>query len=287
MNALNCIKKEIIIPGLQKSYRILHVTDVHVTLWDDRDEHTVIADGAHKGKRLVLDFGVKRAKHFTADGISTNDKFTILCDCLKEYGASFADAVVFTGDILDFYTDAAFEFMMENLNKLPMPYLFVLGNHDYIFSNHDDDFTFGRFAKLCGGSFQLQKYKLGELTLIGLFNGEYFYDRQTLALFSEAIEEEAHVLVFQHVPINSPSLEAFFAEIGKNNVVIGADNCPSKDDSKDLFMHRIDRPDSPVRALICGDSHYDYSGPLTDQITQYISPLLKDFPPVLFTVKGN
>ena len=61
----------------------------------------------------------------------------------------------------------------------------------------------------------------------------------------------------------------------------------NKDNNKEAIMEIIDKYDSPVRALICGDSHYNYSGPLTDKIMQYISPLLRDFPPVLFTVSGS
>ena len=286
MENLTVINKEIKIPGLKKSYRILHVTDVHIVMWDERDEASVITYGVHKGKKLVSEFGVKREKGFTVDGVSTANKFAELCDFLKD-NPSFSDAVVFTGDILDFYTDAAFDFMVDNLNKIPMPYMFVLGNHDYIFSNHEKDDTYERFAKLGGGSYKIQKLKFGELTLVGSYNGRYAYDDETLELIADAIKNEEHVLMFQHVPINSPSLEDFTKENGKANIVIGAENCVNKDNNKEAIMEIIDKYDSPVRALICGDSHYNYSGPLTDKIMQYVSPLLRDFPPVLFTVSGS
>lgn len=287
MEPITVIHKEFQIAGLKKAYRILHVTDVHITLWDKRDGDTVITEGAHKGKKLVDEFGVKRARHFSVDGIPMSERFAALCDSLKACDPSFADVVVFTGDILDFYTDAAFEFMVENMKKLPMPYLFVLGNHDYIFSNCGTEAVFERFSSICGGSCKIQKFKLGELTLVGCHNGEYAYDAETLELIESAICGETNVLLFQHVPINSPSFEEFSKATGKNNVAIGAENCPSKGDSRERFMGLIDRADSPVRALICGDWHLNYSGPLTERVTQYISPFLRDFPPVLFTVRGR
>lgn len=286
MEKLNVINKEIKIPGLKNTYRILHVTDAHITLWDERDEETVITEGYHAGKKLTSEYGARRARHFTIDGVSTNDKFAALCDSLKAAGPSFADVVVFTGDILDFYTDAAFEFMMDNLAKLPMPYMFVMGNHDDIFSTHDKAFLMDRFSKLCGGSYKIQKFKLGELALVGSYNVYYHYDSETLDLIESAIMDEEHVLMFQHVPINTPSIEKFTEENGLHNIVIGAKDCPNKGNSRELIMNLIDRDDSPVRALICGDSHYNYSGPLTDKILQHVSPLLRDYPPVLFTVKG-
>ncbi|MBE6602338.1 MAG: hypothetical protein E7637_07545 [Ruminococcaceae bacterium] len=281
------IQKEINIPGLKETYRILHVTDVHIAMWDAHDENTVITVGAHKGKKLVSEFGVKRAKHFSVEGVSTADQFTDLCNFLQADGSSFADAVVFTGDILDFYTDAAFEFMLQNLNKLPMPYLFVLGNHDCIFSRHGQSLTLARFATLCGENYKVQTLTLGELSLVGAYNGNYTYDSETLELLSDAIRNQAHVLLFQHVPINSPALEKDYQRLGKHNIVIGSDACPTQSTSKELLMQMIDREDSPVHALICGDSHVDHSGPLTEKITQHVSPLFRDFPPVLFTVKGG
>ena len=286
MENINVINKEIKIPGLKRTYRILHVTDAHITLWDERDEDTVITDGSHAGKKLASEFGARRARHFTVDGVSTNDNFAALCDSLKAAGPSFADVVVFTGDILDFYTDAAFEFMVENIEKLPMPYMFVMGNHDEIFSSHSKEFTLDRFAKLCGGSYKIQKFKLGELTLVGSYNAHYAYSVETLELIAAAIKDEDNVLMFQHVPINTPSIENFTEENGLHNIVIGAKDCQNKGNSRELIMNLIDRDGSPVRALICGDSHYNYSGPLTDSISQHVSPLLRDFPPVLFTVKG-
>ena len=285
MEDLNVINKEIVIPGLKNTYRILHVTDAHVILWDERDEDTVITDGYHAGKKLGSEYGARRLRHFTVDGVTTNEKFARLCDQLSD-DPNFADVVVFTGDILDFYTDAAFELMMENLGKLPMPYMFVMGNHDSIFSRHGNGATLKLFDKLCGGSYKIQKFRLGELTLVGSYNGYYGYDAETLGLIADAIEGEDHVLMFQHVPITCPSLERFTEENGFGNIVIGAPDCQNKDNSRELILNLIDRDGSPVHALICGDSHYNYSGALTDRIEQHVSPLLRDYPPVLFTVKG-
>ena len=283
---LNVINKDIKIHGLKKTYRLLHVTDVHIVMWDERTHDDVITQGPFTGKNLLTGFAVNRVKGFTrADGVPTYEQFRRLCDFLKD-NPTFVDAVVFTGDILDFYTTLGFEFMVENLNKLPMPYMFVLGNHDYIFSNEPSEVTFERFSRLCGGDYRIQKMKLGELTLVGSYNGKYAYDSETLNLIEEAIKGEEHVLLFQHVPLNSPSLAEYFEKIEKKNIVIGSENCVNKNHNKDAIMKIIDKENSPVHALICGDSHQNHSGPLTDKITQHISPLIRDFPPVLFTISA-
>ena len=290
MSKLNVIEKDLIIPGLKNTYRILHVTDAHITMYVDSDENTVIRAGLNTGKHLVSGFAIKRVNTFTKNDITSNDGFAALCEALRDAGPDYVDLVLFTGDILDYYTDSAFAFMLAQLAKLPMPYMFVLGNHDWIFSHFTDEESLALFSKtLCGGDYRLQKYKLGELTLIGTYDGDYYYSKETLAMIEEALEGEENVLLCQHVPINCPAFEAdHIAKRPKNKiVVIGARDWAVKDDSYDRIVAILEKEGCPVRALLCGDSHMNHTGPLTDRITQFVSPILRDYAPVLFTIKGN
>ena len=289
MSKLNVIEKDLIIPGLKNTYRILHVTDAHITKYVESDEETVIRAGLNTGKHLVSGFAIKRVNTFTRHDITSNDGFAALCEALRDAGPDYVDLVLFTGDILDYYTDSAFAFMLAQLAKLPMPYMFVLGNHDWIFSHFTDEESLALFSKtLCGGDYRLQKYKLGELTLIGTYDGDYYYSKETLAMIEEAFKGEEHVLLCQHVPINTPAFDGHLANLGyKSNCVIGAKDCPIKDDSYEKIMALLEKEDCPVRALLCGDSHIEHSAPLTDRIMQHVSPMLPGHGPVLFTVKGN
>ncbi len=289
MSKLNVIEKELIIPGLKKEYRILHVTDAHITKYVEEDENTVIRAGLNKGKHLVSGWAIKRINTFTKNGVTSNDGFAALCESLREAGPDYVDLVLFTGDILDYYTDSAFAFMLAQLAKLPMPYMFVLGNHDWIFSHFTDEESLALFGKtLCGGDYRIGKYKLGELTLVGTYNGDYYYDDETLSLLEKAFEGEENVLLCQHVPINTPAFDRHLKDLGySGNCVIGADNCPIKDDSYERIMALLNKEDCPVKALLCGDAHIEHTGALTDRIVQHVSPMLPGFAPVLFTVKGE
>lgn len=287
MSKLNVIEKEIIIPGLKNTYRILHVTDAHITKYVDSDEETVIRAGLNTGKHLVSGWAIKRINTFTKNGVTSNDGFAALCESLREAGPDFVDLVLFTGDILDYYTDSAFAFMLAQLAKLPMPYMFVLGNHDWIFSHFSDEESLALFSKtLCGGDYRLQKYKLGELTLIGTYDGDYYYDDETFSLIENALEGEKNVLLCQHVPITTPAYDAYVKDLGGRNVVIGAAECPTKDDSYDRFMAILNKEGCPIRALLCGDSHINHTSNLTERVVQHISPMLPGNAPVLFTIKG-
>jgi predicted MPP superfamily phosphohydrolase len=283
MKNLTVIDKEITVSGLKKSYRILHLTDVHIIHSSEADDDTIINYGVHSGKPLISRFGKRRVPIFTKDGIEAKAMFSELCDFLKA-NPDFVDAVILTGDVLDFYTDAAVDFVCENLKKLPMPYMFTMGNHDSIFSTHSDKEVKEIFDSLCGGDTEIQKLKLGELTFIGADNNHYSYNSSTVDKIKEATMGEENVIICQHVPLHSDSLAKAYEAVGHPNLAIG--NNPEKADNYKAIMEIVCAESSPVKAFLCGDSHIDYSGPLTDSVTQHISPLLAAGSVVVFTIKA-
>lgn len=282
MEKLCFIEKEITIPGLQNFYRILQVTDAHVVLMDERANDYVIDEGAHTGKRLV-DFGAKRYSHFTINGKPTAQLFSELCDRLHT-APDCADVIVFTGDILDFYTDAAFEFVCENLKKLPIPFMFTPGNHDMIFTSMTEDEVRTKFLDLCGGNTELQTHKLGELTLIGIDNTRDYYSDKALADLDEALAGQQNVLLFQHIPLSTKEYHDFAMALRNRDLALGDQGMCVGDSWKTVFA-RVTAPDSPIHAIICGDCHVDHVSYLGNAV-QHTSALTAEYPPIRFTVHG-
>lgn len=276
------LEKEFQIPGLKNTYRILHITDSHIVMMGHREEGYIIKGGPHMGKKLT-DFGDVRYEHFSRNGITSAQRFASLCD---QIGANptCADAIVFTGDILDFFTESAFDFMCENLKKIPIPYLFTLGNHDMIFSKMSDDQVRSKFTQLCGGNTEVQKLKLGELALIGIDNTRNYYSQQALLDLDQAMEGEEQVLLFQHIPLSTKEYHQMKVDLGEKDYALGNQGICEGDSWKVLFQ-KIEAPDSPIRALICGDCHVDHLSPLGNAV-QFTSPFNASFPPVLFVVHG-
>lgn len=276
------LEKELTIPGLKNTYRILHITDSHIVMMDEREEGYIIEGGPHKGRKLT-DFGDVRLPHFTRNGITSASRFAGLCDQVKSE-PDCADAIVFTGDILDFYTESAFDFMCENLKKLPIPYMFTPGNHDMIFSKMSDKEVREKFRELCGGDPELQKMNLGELALIGLDNIRNYYSDHTLCKLDSAMTGEDHVILFQHVPLSTKEYHQRKVDLGETDYSLGDQGICVGDSWKTMFQ-KITAPHSSIRALICGDAHVDHRSTLGN-IVQYISPLNADYPPVRFTIHG-
>ena len=273
--------KELAIPGLTQTYRILHITDAHVVVMDQRDEGVVIIDGgAHHGK-LVTDFGGKRYAHFTIDGVSTAQRFRNLMLDIREH-PDCADLIVFTGDILDFFTPACLEYVTECLALLPIPYVFVMGNHDSIFFTEGEENTRRWFTTLCGGNTEVQKYKLGELAIIGIDNARDRYTEKGLAELKAALEGEKYAILCQHIPLSN---EAYHEEAMR---LVGADHglgaeAVNVDDSWKTVFAMIEAEDSPIKALFCGDCHRDHCSKI-GQATMFTTPLTANYPPVLFRI---
>lgn len=280
MEKLRFIEKEIVVPGLRSAYRILHITDSHVVAMDHREEGYIIEGGPHKGKFLT-DFGNVRYEHFIHEGKTTAQRFSDLCDAIRNH-PDCADVIVFTGDILDFFTEAAFDFMCENLKKLPIPYMFTLGNHDMIFGKRSEEEIRSVFLKLCGGNTELQKYKLGELALIGIDNTRNYYTDKALNDLDEALDGEEHAILFQHVPLSTKEYHEFSMSTGPKDWSLGNGGICIGESWRRIFA-LIEAEDSKVRALICGDGHTEHESRIGSAM-QFVSPLNAKYPPVRFSV---
>ena len=280
---MELIHKDICIPGLENTYRVMHITDSHIVSLDERDEGVVIIDGgAHHGK-LVTAFGSKRYPVFTVDGVTSKERFARLCDdiCTEP---DCADLIVFTGDILDFFTDSAMEFLTEQLNRLPIPYLFVMGNHDSIFYPLGEEATRQRFVHLCGGNTEVQKVKLGELAIIGIDNARDRYTDEDLEQLQKALEGEKYAILCQHIPLSTPEYHVDAMEKANRDLGLGGQGICVDDSWKTVFAI-IEAEDSPVKALLCGDCHREHESRL-GQAVMRTSVLNAANPPVLFYIHG-
>ena len=278
---MELIHKELLIPGLKQTYRVMHITDSHIVKMDHRDDGVVIVDdGAHHGK-LVTAFGSKRYPVFNIDGITSEERFAALCDNIRKE-PDCADLLVFTGDILDFFTESGIEFLTEQLNSLPIPYLFVMGNHDSIFAPTGEETTRQRFAHLCGGNTEVQKVTLGELAFIGIDNARDRYTEDGLRQLKEALEGEKYAILCQHIPLSTPAYHLDAMEKANRDLALGGEGLCVDNSWRTVFA-LIEAEDSPVRALFCGDCHRDHMSYL-GKAAMYTSPLNAKYPPVLFTI---
>lgn len=277
------IHKQIHIPGLKNTYRVMHITDSHVVKMDARDEGVVIVDSGYHHGRLVTDWGNPRIPVFTENGVTSTQRFANLCASISAE-PDCADLIVFTGDILDFFTESGLEFLTEMLDTLPIPYMFVMGNHDSIFAPTGEEKTRQRFAHLCGGNTEVQKFKLGELAIVGIDNARDRYTEAGIAQLRQAMEGEEHVILCQHIPLCTDAYYEHAMAVANCCYALGGQGVCVDDSWKTVFA-MIEAEDSPVRALMCGDCHREHVSYI-GKAAMHTTALTARNAPALFTISG-
>lgn len=194
---LNTQKTELHL-GLQNPVRVLHLTDIHLSLADDADGDSMKRHA--RGRRAVF------------QGEANADDETKLPDLLREamaYGRQF-DATVITGDVLDFVTHGNLAAAQEIL--APYEYLFCAGNHEFTPRVGQTD----RFANRAAfydmvqaafrGDMTFDSRVVGGVNLITMENGLYVWYPGQLEKLRREVARGYPCVVFCHVPLTSPEL---------------------------------------------------------------------------------
>lgn len=251
--------------NLMRTYRILHITDAHLL---HMDENETTARAAYALPRID--------RVFFKDGISSNERFEMLLSYIERKTAQEElDGVIFTGDILDFPSEANLRFLRESLESMKIPFVYTFGNHDWAY--FDDYHTpkskilnRPRFAEFCGGNTCIHKKHIGEICVIALDNTLDGYEDGMFEAFSEAIDKEKNVLVVQHIPFYVPTLHDDTVKVWGRDLCIGGEGLIINDNWKKIY-DLIVSDASPVMAVIAGHLHFWHEDLLDGRIPQYVT----------------
>ncbi|MBQ8610105.1 MAG: metallophosphoesterase [Oscillospiraceae bacterium] len=257
---LNFDREELVIPGLEKEYTLLHLSDNHAIMVDYNDTLERIR---YEERRISADF--------YEDGVMINDRLEACWDYIAE-NKDALDGVLFTGDVIDCPFEPMIDYLIEKLQALPVPYMYTLGNHDWQhFDEHDgmaNRARLPRFAPITGGDPDIHVKHIGELTLIGLNNTLDCYPEGVADRLEQLLKTEKNVLILQHGPFCSPTLTpANKLWWMGSDITIGAAGDERHDNRRVLEM--ITAPDSPVKAVIVGHIHFHHRDLLNGRVPQF------------------
>ncbi|MDE0043080.1 MAG: metallophosphoesterase [Candidatus Poribacteria bacterium] len=195
------------IEGLRRSITLMHVTDSHLELADDRDPEALELIKSKEAKRP------EAHKHFI--------------EALARCNESGVDATILTGDITNFPSWAALDTIANGVATLSAPYLYTLGNHDWHFPFLDwNDGTrneyYPRFAGLIDGDPQCQVKEIDGVKLIALDNSNYQVSVDQVRFLKYHLATGAPCLLFIHIPIFIRSLMYPVLERWKTPIMMAA-----------------------------------------------------------------
>lgn len=173
------------IPGLSGSYKIGWVSDTHVAA--DADKNT----DAYKNLNVSGRFGD-----------NTESNWNNIINRLNSGGY---DAVIFGGDLMDYYSENNYNVIKNGLNQLKMPWFYIYGSGDHDKNNDPTGHIHINDDLFSSGSYNANDMITlgGELTLIGLNGSSRASDIDIAGVESKIRSTSNPVILATHVPFDS------------------------------------------------------------------------------------
>ncbi len=183
--------------GLEKPVRILHLTDVHLSLADDID-----------GDDMKEHAASRRDTFFREANFPERDPVGYLEEAM-EYSKEF-DCTVITGDLMDFNSHANREVAKK-----------ILAGHDYLFcpGSHEfapkvgipDTFEYKRehwdeVQSVFRGDMEFESRIVGGVNLVSMDNSFYVWTQRQFDLLKQEVAKGLPIVLFCHCAFNSPFL---------------------------------------------------------------------------------
>lgn len=246
--SIQIFKKELNI-GLHHPYRIMHISDVHLTCKDD----------------LSSEEEAKRADKRTADWVTTRKDFAKgfgeiceaehnipaqqqLMDLLSYTEENKADALLISGDLVDFYSSANMRFVQRMLEDLTIPYMWVCGNHEAHKENYPDYAPFMRMDP----SFQVIEQE--DFLIVGIDNGQREISPYQLERLKALFAKDKPILLVMHVPIKTKGNAALLQSKCGPYFMLNYEGCS---DTTTEFCELLCSGRTPVRAIFTGHLHFE------------------------------
>lgn len=256
--------------GLDKPFKVLHLSDTHLTFADSRDD------------QRKLDLAAGRLKVFGQTEGYLNEA--------AAYARENNMPIIHTGDLLDFVSelniDKARAFCEEN------DVFMAAGNHEfslYVGEAFEDaayrNQSLAKVQAAFKNDIRFAVREIGGVNFVAIDNGYYLTEPEQLTALKAVVAEGKPVVVMMHTPLHTKALyDSRMTGSANNAALMGTPEellqCYSPD------RYRQQKPDAPtlemvdylkneplIKALIVGHLHNSFEDAVTDTLTQYCTGL--------------
>lgn len=243
------VREELLLDDFQGEYNILFLTDCHVVIQDESDSPQ------------VAELGAQRAQEFQSDeGVSSARQFRAWIDYANEQKV---DAVFLGGDIIDYPSEGCLEFLQEQLQRLEMPYLYTLGNHDWTYpweymTKECEEEYLPTLAPYMDGDVAIHTWETEDLLAIAVDDSPGQVSPKAMEQYEALLDTDKPVVVLAHVPFLTQSVLARAREEWDSGVVIGGGNYGGiyENEDSERFVKLTAVQDSPVALVLAGHVHF-------------------------------
>lgn len=279
--ALLVEEQTVVIPGLEKEYNYLFLSDTHIICLDGEETQQQLDNAIPRQDTLFKD----------AWGRTPEEVFPAWMAYANEQQV---DGLLLGGDIIDFPSRANLAFLEENLETLEMPYLYVPGNHDWTYpweymTDKGRQEYLTALAPWMHGTPAAQLLENEELVLLGVDNSSNQIDPAALDTVKSAIERGKPVIVLQHIPFATDRLVEEAARLWQNPVLLGKGVLGGiyPNEVSQEYMNLVLADAGPVKAVLAGHIHMGARDSLTEGILQYTADAGYLGKGLLLTIRGE
>ncbi|MBE6611416.1 MAG: hypothetical protein E7632_02885 [Ruminococcaceae bacterium] len=265
---MNTLKTELTI-GLDAPVTLLHISDTHLALADERD---------CERKRELAE---RRAPSFRR----AEEMLQAASQMQKETG----HLIIHTGDLLDFVSEANLDrakaFVTEN------DVFFAAGNHEfsqYVGEAFEDaDYRNQSLAKVqaaFANDIRFASRIVGGVNLVAIDDGYYLFDGEFLPRLKAEAAKGLPIILLMHNPLFEEKLYDVMMERDRAKVAyLTATPLPlmahyseyrlrqQTADEATLAMVDYIKSEPLIQAIIAGHLHFDYEGMVTDTLPQIVT----------------
>ena len=250
--------KEIKIPVKNvKMKTICHCSDLHLSAFDEFStaEEKEKAINSHK-------YWIDKRHSFAKihNEPCYNDTTHDLYFCADEILniANKSDALVMTGDLMDYASDANIRFLEKKCSNLKVSFIAVRGNHekDLCLSEKSVMYTMQQPVSLVD---------LGDIQIIGIDNANRSVSKEQLAELDGFLGKKPSIIAM-HIPIMTEQNYDILMNCGEYFRMNDYPGCPAESDE---FIRLICRPQSKVIAVLTGHLHFGNISEIGNGVYQY------------------
>lgn len=259
----NIITDRIAIPSLPRTYRFVHVSDLHIAHAYETDCEETRSEAARQADRWTNRYSPKEA-------------FDQVLAHIKEYGP---DAVFVTGDAVDYFSSSNISYLSKKFQELKVPVLYTMGNHEGAFGYYSGaPYTkkiYHFYKELAGENPLFYRVEMDGLILASIDDSDKKITQEQLDFMKELSAEGKPILLLCHIPLRTEHNEEKILRVWGKSFMLGTENDP---DLTKEFCRFIRSEESHVAAIFAGHVHFSDTGEFAPGRLQFCAaPAFTDF----------
>lgn len=257
-------EQEVSITGISKDYEVWFMADSHIIIPDENATEQVRAYEAERMPVFANDTGVASAD--------------IFAEFIAQANEEKPDLILFGGDILDFPSEQNIVFLKEELGKLTVPYLFVMGNHDWTYPwEYMTPEGIEKYRPLVEEITGMDSYagivEWEDIVFLAIDNSSNQIAPEAMPVIDQVYSTNKPIVLVQHVPFSTENLIARAKEDWNSPVTLGMQvhggipvNAVSDTVYKDVLGD-----ESQIRLVLAGHVHFSYMEQMSESTTEIIT----------------